>query len=241
MNEDESPYISLQNISFRYTDSKILDDVSLSIKKNDFCLLIGPNGGGKTTLIKLLMGILKPKSGEITINSEAPRNNRHLIGYVPQSLQFDSQFPISVGEFILLGALGKLTWYGKWPAEIKRKALSLLEEVELGKYFNSPFGSLSGGQKQRATLMRALMSDPEILILDEPVNNLDTKSSDFFYKLIEKSKGKRTIVMITHYVGDIFNKADKIYVVNRTITEIDKNEACSHYPMGLYHLPTEGK
>lgn len=241
MSEEKAPYIFVNDVSFRYSDSKILENVSLNIAKNEFCLLIGPNGGGKTTLVKLIMGLLTPQSGRISIDGKSPEKMRLAIGYVPQALQFDPQFPISVGEFVMLGGISKLSWFGKRPKDIKVKAQELLEQVGLGNFFHAAFGSLSGGQKQRATLMRALLNDPDILILDEPINNLDAESSELFYGLIDKHKGNKTIVMITHFVGDLFEKADSIYVVNHTISKIEKEKACSHYPMGLYHLHGEDR
>ena len=240
MNTQNPPFVFFEDVTFHYTDVPILDKVRLFLNKQEFCLLIGPNGGGKTTLVKLLLGLLKPSAGSVLINGQAPWFFREKIGYVPQFLHFDPQFPITVGEFVMLGALSKLKWYGKWPKEVKETALNLLDEVQLSEYFHRPFGSLSGGQRQRATLMRSLMTDPELLILDEPINNLDAKSSDFFYKIVQQSRKNRTIIMITHFLGTLFEEADSIYVVNGTVHPIDKESACSHYPIGLYHLPGGG-
>ena len=235
MTKEEENFISLKDVTFRYQDSLILDNVNLSIRKNELTIIVGPNGGGKTTLVKLLLGLAKPKLGSITINGKHVSENRKSIGYVPQTLQFDSQFPISVGEFVMLGALSRLTWYGRWPSAVKQHAHELLESVDLGNFFHAQFGSLSGGQKQRATLMRAMMCDPDILVLDEPTNNLDAKSGLIFNKIIENSLGKKTILMITHFVGEFFEKADSIYVVNQTLSPISKEHVCSHYALGLFH------
>lgn len=235
MSKEKKPLIKVENLSFRYSDSKVLDGANYEVDDKDFSLLIGPNGGGKTTLIKLLMGILKPQEGRVLINGNTPHKERTKMGYVPQAFHFDPQFPISVGEFVMLGAVSKLSWFGTRPKYVKEKAHALLEKVGLGTYFNAPFGSLSGGQKQRATLVRALIDDPEILLFDEPINNLDSESSKLFYDIVDENKGKRTIVMITHFVGDLFEKADKIHVVNGDIEKIDKEKACCHYPLGLFH------
>ncbi len=236
MNDPKAPYIHFDEVGFSYSDLPVFQHINLSIKKNEFCLLVGPNGGGKTTLIKLLIGLLTPSQGKISIRGEPAGSFRDRIGYVPQSLYFDLQFPISLGEFVMLGALSKLPWHGIWPKEVKEKAKYLLNEVGLTSSFSSPFSRLSGGQKQRATLMRAMMCDPDILLLDEPINNLDAGSGNTFYKMIEKSYGKRTIIMITHFVGTLFEEADSVYIVNHSISKIDKKTACSHYPMGLYHF-----
>ena len=239
MSHGLEPLIEVKNLSFKYSDAKVLDGASLAINDKEFCLFVGPNGGGKTTLIKLFMGLFHPQTGEVLINKAHPAKFRTKIGYVPQALQFDPQFPISVGEFVMLGATSKLTWYGKRPKFVKEKAKYLLDKVDLSSYFTSPFSSLSGGQKQRATLVRALIDEPEILLFDEPINNLDARSGEIFYKIIDENLGKKTIVMITHFVGDLFEKADKIYVINGNIREISKEKACCHYPLGLYHLHSD--
>lgn len=239
MSKKSPSYISFSNVTFQYGDLPVLKNVNLSVQQNELALLMGPNGGGKTTLVKLLLGLLTPTKGNVTIEGAPVGKKVCSIGYVPQSLSFDPQFPLSVGEFLLMGALSKLKWYGKWPKEVKEQAHQFLELVGLKEFFYRPFASLSGGQRQRVTFMRALMSDPAILVLDEPINNLDVQSSDFFFRLIDENRGKRTMIVITHFLGEIFEKADSMYIVDGTVNYADKKHVCSHYPLGLYHSREE--
>jgi zinc transport system ATP-binding protein len=221
--------IKLENVSFKYENENVLENVSFSIKKNDFIAIIGPNGGGKTTLIKLIMGFIAPTKGKIKIKKEQ-------IGYVPQHLKIDRQFPINVLDLVLTGSIAKSPWFGFFPKNLKEKARELLDKIELLDHQNSCFGSLSGGQMQKALIARALMSDPSILILDEPTANIDAESEKKILELLLENKN-RTILMVTHHIETIVDKVKKIICVQKTVKSLLPKDICEHFALGLYHYP----
>ncbi len=233
--------ITITNVSFQYNSTLILQDVNLTFKCGSFYLLIGPNGGGKTTLLKLIMGLLEPTKGEISIYERLPKYNLNYIGYIPQSFTFDRKFPISVKEFIMMGAISRLKWYGAWPAEILEKADKLLDEMEIKTLKDRQIGTLSGGQLQRAAMARALINNPRILLLDEPTNGLDVDSSMFIQQKLTSLKSDKTIIMVSHMISDIIDSVDEIECVQCSVEKITKNTICSHYKIGLYHQKFNGK
>ncbi len=229
------PIIEIKNVSFQYRESLILKDISLSFAKGGFYILMGPNGGGKTTLLKLIMGLLSPKTGTVLIEGSPPQEMRCSIGYVPQTLFFDSLFPLTVLECVLMGQLSKLTWYGKFPKEIKEKALNLLNSLGILALKNRTIGSLSGGQRQRTLLARALLCDPDILLLDEPTSGLDLEASTFIQSKLQELRGKKTILMVTHSLTEMTQSIDQAICISTTATRIPSNQLCKHYAMGVYH------
>ncbi|NGX28815.1 MAG: High-affinity zinc uptake system ATP-binding protein ZnuC [Candidatus Anoxychlamydiales bacterium] len=232
--------IKLEKVSFCYKVKPILQDINLSIDKGDFIGIIGPNGGGKTTLLKLLMGMLIPHTGKIQIFGKNPKINRDKIGYVPQIYRIDKEFPISTLEVVLLGAI-KDSFLGFFKKEIKNKAKDLLEKVGLKDFIDKPFGKLSGGQSQRALIARALISDPEILILDEPTANIDPESERAIFDILINSNKQRTILMVSHDLHTIVNEVKKVITVRQFATVLKPKEVCKHFGIGLYHTPIIAK
>jgi zinc transport system ATP-binding protein len=226
--------IILENVSFKYQNRSILEDVNLKIKENDFIGIIGPNGGGKTTLIKLIIGLLKPSSGKITTLSHDPIDVRSSIGYVPQVTNVDRDFPITLFDLVLLGAISKKLF--GYSLEIKEKVNYILNEMNIYHLKNKPFGSLSGGEAQKALIARALICDPKILALDEPTANIDMKSEQKILDLISKNK-ETTILMVSHDLEIIINKAKKIIFVQKNVSSRLPEEVCEHFALGLYHKP----
>lgn len=235
----DPPIIALKNLSFGYGTNEVLTKIDLALKKNGFYLIIGPNGGGKTTLLKLIMGLLEPTKGSVTIEGKPSKLRRDWIGYLPQTFLFDPLFPMSLFEFVLMGALSELTWYGKWPKSTKARALELLEEVEMLPYKDAPIGSLSGGQRQRAGFAKALLSNPKILLLDEPTTGLDLNASHFILEKLRLLKGKMTILMVTHTLPDFLDIVDEALCIQNQVQHLPTNEICSHYKIGIYH-PKKG-
>jgi zinc transport system ATP-binding protein len=227
--------IEIKNLSFCYSAKPILKDVNVTINKNEFIGIIGPNGGGKTTLLKLLMGFLSPHVGKIKIFGKKPQNVRNIFGYVPQSYNIDRTFPISVLDVVLLNTINKGSIFG-YSKKIKEKAVSLLEKLGLKDHIHSPYGKLSGGQTQRALIARALIFDPEILILDEPTANIDIKAEQEIFDLLTNEK-KRTILMVTHDLNTIISKVQKVLTVQCYVNTMLPEEVCKHFTLGLYHKP----
>lgn len=227
--------IELKNVSFQYGEALILKDISLSFAKGGFYILMGPNGGGKTTLLNLIMGLLTPKTGTILVQGAPPEQMRCSIGYVPQTLLFDALFPLTVLECVLMGHLSQLSWYGKYPKSVKDNALYLLNSLGILGLKNRTVGSLSGGQRQRTFLARALLCDPDILLLDEPTSGLDMEASAFIQSKLQEIRGKKTILMVTHSLSEMTQSIDQAICISTTATLISNNQLCKHYAMGVYH------
>ena len=231
------PIISLKNVQFAYADIPILIDVNLTIHPFEFIGIIGPNGGGKTTLLKLLMGFLKPTSGTLEVFGSSPQASRLQVAYVPQIQRFDRDFPISVLELVLLGRLSRLPWYGKFSAEDKAAAQRALEQVNLLDFQHQPFGTLSGGQAQRVLIARALASQPQLLLLDEPTASVDSQAEADIYQILRNLKGKMTILMVTHDLNLALQQVQQVVLVQNKIILLKPEEVCQHFAMGLYHPP----
>ena len=191
-NEDDSKIVTINNLNLRSNTDIILDDVSFEIKKGDFLGIIGPNGAGKTTLFKCMLGLNKDYSGTIKIfNKEIKKDYKKIykkIGYIPQSNNFDQRFPATVKEIIQLGTIGKKV-DGK-------KIDNLLEMTGISEYLNRRIGDLSGGQQQRVMITKALIHEPELLILDEPATAIDANILKLFYKLLIKLNKEKNITII---------------------------------------------
>lgn len=229
--------IEVENVSFAYKNRRILENVSFSIRKGEFIGIFGPNGGGKTTLLKLLMGFLRPDTGSIKIFDKAPKEARSEIAYVPQNIHFDRFFPITVQEVVMSGRLSHLPWYGRYLQKDEDAATKVMESLELLHLKNYAFGSLSGGQAQRTLIARALVSSPEILLLDEPTASVDAKAESEIYKILEELKGRVTILMVTHHLSTAIAQVHRVLCVNRSVYELRKEEVCEHFTIGLYHPP----
>lgn len=231
------PVISLENVNFSYQNTPVLKNVSFAIEQGEFVGVIGPNGGGKTTLLKLLMGFLKPSSGKIEIFNKPPQSALQQMAYVPQTARFDKQFPISVLELVLEGRLSRLPWYGRFSQEDKKAAIESLEKVGMGRFKNAPFGTLSGGQAQRALIARALVSNPQILLLDEPTASVDSQAESWIYDILKELSGKITIVMVTHNLKTAIELVGRVVCVQSSVFILKPQEVCEHFAFGLYHPP----
>lgn len=237
----QSPVITVRDLCFSYDKVPILEHADFQIEHGEFIGIFGPNGGGKTTLLKLLMGMLAPNSGSILLLDQPPKNSRGHIGYVPQALRFDKDFPISVLDVVLMGCLSKLTWWGTYPKGVKEKALEALEKVDLLPFAKAPFGTLSGGQAQRALIARAIVDNPKILLLDEPTASVDPKAEQEIHQLLVELNKSITIVMVTHDLQSIIDKAQRLLCVHRQVTTMRAKEVCEHFALGLYHTPLSSK
>lgn len=221
--------VAWENISFGYEDLTVLHPSSFTVEQGSMVGIMGPNGGGKTTLLKILMGFLKPQKGSVTLFGKAPLDAYPQIGYVPQFLRSDREFPITVEEIVELGCLAdpsKKVFVAEW-----------MERLGLLPHRKKRFGALSGGLAQRALLARALVSDPEILLLDEPTASIDPPSAVAILDLLESLKKKKTILLVTHDVKTIIERVDQILCVQGSIHTYLPGQVCEHFAMGLYHTP----
>lgn len=232
-----TPAIAIKNLSFSYDTIPVLERVEGVIHKGETVLFIGPNGGGKTTLLRLLMGFLEPAGGEILVEGKKPFDIRPKMAYVPQFVKSDKEFPISVIELVLQGFLNKLSFWGRYSKEEIKKAEEMLERLGISSFRNAAFGDLSGGQAQKALLARALVNHPEYLFLDEPTASVDREAEESIVTLLKDLKGKCTQVVICHDFEVALKLADRVLCVQREAVWIEKEALCSHFAWGLYHPP----
>ncbi|RUM69688.1 MAG: ABC transporter [Sulfurovum sp.] len=228
--------IEIKNLSFCYHKQKILENVNLNVEEKDFLAIIGPNGGGKSTLLKLILGINPIKDGSIKTFGEVPKKNLSKIGYVPQNTNVNTDFPIKVLEVVLMGHIGEkspLFGYGK---EEKLCALGALAQVGMEKFANSKIGELSGGQRQRVMIARALCAHPKILILDEPTASIDIEGQKLIYELLKTLNSYITIIVVSHDISVIMKYANKVVHVNKRLNyhdtfNLNKNltHECNHF------------
>jgi zinc transport system ATP-binding protein len=207
----------------------------LNVEKGAFVGIFGPNGGGKTTLLMLILGLLTPLDGSIKLLDMRPAEACSKIGYVPQMRRFDKQFPISVLEVVLQGCLADYRGWGSFSAQAKERAYAALEKVGLEDKAHSAFGALSGGQIQRMLIARALASEPEMLLLDEATVGIDPDALAQIYHFLLGLKGKITILLVTHELQKIAGDMDQLFCIDRSVTPYTPAQICQHFALGLYH------
>jgi len=217
-----SPIFEVKNLFFQANAQKILEDISLTILPGDYCAIIGPNGGGKTTLIRLLLGLGKPTTGEIKLFGQAlSRFKRwNKIGYVPQrASQLDQNFPATVLEVVKMGRIAKQGLFRRETQEDRDAIEEAMAKMDVTDIQGKLIGELSGGQRQRVMIARALASKPEVLILDEPNTGVDVVSQQRFYKLLRElnQNENMTIIFITHDIGVIADDIGRLFTVNQNL------------------------
>lgn len=207
--------IELKGIGMQWNGKRVLSDVNLTVNRGDFMAITGPNGGGKTTLLRIMLKLLTPTAGRVIYRNLAGGEcNKLPIGYLPQKNMIDSRFPISVSEVISSGMMGM----GHLPASERHESLiGMLETVELTSHRNASIGDLSGGQLQRALLGRALISRPEVLVLDEPLSYLDKHFEHHIYKILERVAPHTTVVLVSHELSVISTMANRHVIVDNTV------------------------
>lgn len=208
--------ISIKDLSFGYDNQLILDQVTLDIWHRDSVCVVGPNGGGKSTLMKLILGLLTPQQGSISVLGKDPRDSRLKVGYVPQHVNYDPLFPITVRDVVRMGRLGS-SFTGHYSRSDNRAALEALAEMGLADYASNRFSALSGGQRQRVLIARALASDGDIIILDEPTANIDPHIEEHLFEILTELNKRLTVLLVTHDVGFASHFFKRIVCVNRKV------------------------
>lgn len=208
--------VEIQNMSFAYQNRNVLKDVNLTVPRGDFATIVGPNGGGKTTLLKLLLGLLKPSKGTVKIFGTSPVKSRIKIGYMPQYSHLDMQFPVTVMDVALMGRLGKIKG-DRYTNRDKETAETALQEVKMDAFQSAHFNALSGGQKQRVLIARALCSEPELLLLDEPTSNIDQESERDLFNILTRLNQRMTILLVSHDLGFTSQVVKSVICVNRQV------------------------
>ena len=212
-----SAVISFDQVSYAYGHSNVLEDITLEIEEEEFFGVIGPNAAGKSTLLKLMLGMLKPDKGKISVLGKSPKQASQNIGYVPQFPSFPRNFPIKVMDVVLLGCMGKSKKMGGFSKRDRDIALESLRVVEIAELANSPIQALSGGQVQRMLIARALASQPEILILDEPTANIDIQAEENIFSLLKKYNDHMTIIVVSHDIAFISGYVNRVGCLNTTL------------------------
>ena len=205
----------MNSVSASYGSAPVLQNISFRVSEDDFIGVIGPNGGGKTTLLRVILGLLKPVSGTLTFNTDLV-NNRH-IGYLPQISTGDASYPVTVTDIVLSGLMAGKGIFSRMYAADKKKAMQVMEELGLFDLRNSTLNELSGGQMQRVFLARAIIGDPRLLLLDEPGNFVDSTFENDFYEKLRVLNGRMAILMVSHDVGTISAHIKSFACVNRTL------------------------
>lgn len=208
--------VTLHDVSVRYDRCEALQHVDLTVADDDFLGVIGPNGGGKTTLVKAILGAV-PYTGRIELAPELLRGQERLIGYLPQIIRFDRSFPISIGEVVLSGLQGRRGWRSRYSTADRRQAQELLDGAGIDDLAGMPVGAVSGGQLQRALLCRAVISEPKLLILDEPTNFVDNRFEKELYRMLKEFNRRMAIIMVSHDLGTISSVVKEIVCVNRQV------------------------
>jgi len=228
--------ISIKKASFSFGNTPAIENISFDIEKGDFLGIVGQNGSGKTTLLKLILGLHPLKSGQIYIDGKSIKsfNQWSKIAYVPQkATNINEVFPATVGEIVQTGLLSSKKFPKRYSSEDKKKIKDSLEQVSMLEYESKRIGELSGGQQQRVLIARALVSDPEILLLDEPTTGVDQKTQQRFYDILgELNKKGLTIVLISHDIGRITNYVNKVASLNKTLEFYGTHEEFCKHPVG---------
>ena len=213
----DGPVIAVENVWFRYQTAPVLEDATLVVQPGDFVCMVGPNGGGKTTLLRLILGLLTPNSGCIRVFGKPPKLACKHVGYMPQRTDLDPQFPVSVMDVVLMGRLGTRRAWGRYGRTDRRIATQALEDVGLMDLRHRPLSALSGGQRQRVMLARALACEPGLLLLDEPTANVDVAVQEDLYQLLERLNERMTVIVVTHDVGVVSQIFKTVICVNRNV------------------------
>jgi zinc transport system ATP-binding protein len=237
MNELET--VRLKDIRVSYGDIPVLEDITLSIFQHDFLGIIGPNGGGKSTLLKVILGLVKPDSGSVSVFGKPPEQARNRIGYVSQHYAFDRDFPASVRDVVMMGLYGKTGLFRRYNREDKTAVEKALERVEMLAHRGKQIGRLSGGQQQRVFIARALVAEPKLLLLDEPTASIDPTMQTEFYELLEELKKNLTIVIVTHDIGAVSVYVDKIACLNRRLYYHGSKEITPEILEATYQCPVQ--
>jgi len=235
----DTPIIELKNVDFSYNHHAILKDVNIKVYANDFIAVIGPNGGGKTTLLKLMIGLLQVDHGSVRIMGQPPQKVSHRVGYVPQDVNANKNFPISVMDVVLMGCLrSDRIW--THPTKMDRtSAKEALEKMEMLKYHKRRIGELSGGQRQRVFIARALAGNPEILFLDEPTASVDTHGQTELYSLLKELNKNVTILVISHDLMVVSSYIKSVICVNQCVHQHDAAEMTQEMLDMAYQCPVE--
>lgn len=232
--------IHIDGLSVRYEQSLVLDDIHMDVARGEYLGIIGPNGGGKSTLLKAILGLIPIQSGEISLFGNRPGRSGHSLGYVPQSTEFDRNFPINVRQVVLTGMLKKrIVPFHRYSAAECSRADALLAKVGILPLARNPISALSGGEFQKMLLARALAADPEILLLDEPTASVDASSREQIYRLLDSLSPTVTIILVTHDLLAVSSKVKRLACLNTRLIYHGDPELNEEIVTNLYGCPVD--
>lgn len=231
--------VDIYDLSFSYNGESVLQNVNFSVQQRDFIAIIGPNGGGKTTLFKLILGLLKPDTGRILVDGRPPQQASSCIGYVPQNVHMNRRFPITAMDVVLMGRLEPKKRWTRQSAANRREALAALDRIGMAEHAHRRVGELSGGQRQRVFIARALVSRPKLLLLDEPTASIDTKGQAEFYKLLEALNQELTILVVSHDLLVVSRYVKSVACVNKGLHHHDQAEITGDMLETMYPCTVE--
>ncbi len=208
--------VAIRDMSFAYNGVPVLENVNLTITALDSVCVVGPNGGGKSTLIRLILGLLQPTRGEVRLFGDKPHRGLLRTGYVPQYIHFDPQFPVTVLDVVLMGRLTP-SLFGRYGRQDRQRAMAALEMLQLVDLARRPFSQLSGGQQQRVFIARAMAGDADLLVLDEPTAYIDAAAEKSLFKLLVRLNQRLTIIVVTHDLGFVSRFFKSVVCVNRQV------------------------
>ncbi len=233
------PVILLEHVTVRYDGHMALEDVSLTVHEGDFLGIIGPNGGGKTTLLKVILGLVVPERGRVEVLGGPPLETRHRIGYVPQAMDFDSDFPIQVIDVVRMGCLKYLTFGNGDSRSCERNMEGVMRQMGVWRLRDRQMGRLSGGERQRVLIARALVTDPDLLLLDEPTANVDSQFQSTIYEILSELNEKMTVCLVSHDIGVISSYVKKVACLNQRLFYHGEKELTEDILMETYRCPVD--
>jgi zinc transport system ATP-binding protein len=233
------PVIELRDVSVRYGDIPALENVDLTVAPHDFLGIIGPNGGGKSTLLRVILGLVRPDSGVVRIFGESPERSRRLVGYVAQRPAFDRDFPASVWDVVMMGRCGLKGLFKRYDGEDAVAAESALSRVGMLDARPRQIGRLSGGEQQRVFIARALVGEPQLLLLDEPLASVDPSMQTGLYELLADLRRSLTVVMVSHDIGAVSVHVDSIACLNRRLFYHGPTELSTEVLEATYQCPVQ--
>jgi zinc transport system ATP-binding protein len=231
--------VKIENISVEINGNIILKNHHLNVYDDDFIGIIGPNGGGKTTLLRVILGLVAPTQGRITVFGKSASEGRKRIGYVPQVTSFDKDFPINVMDVVLMGRLSVRPLFQRYTSEDRNSVERALDRLEISHLKHRQIGQLSGGERQRVYLARAIVGNPELLLLDEPTASIDQKMKTSVYDLLGILKKDMAILLVTHDMGVISSHVDKIACLNCELFYHDNKEISQETMAAVYNCPVD--
>lgn len=237
--EKTEEVIRLKDVWVSYNHMPILEDVNLSVERGDYLAILGPNGGGKTTLLKAILGLIEPSRGIVEVLGRPPTQTRHRVGYIPQVARYDKDFPVSVWDVVLMGRLSHRGSHPGYSKDDKQAAEGALRSVDMLDLRNRQIDELSGGQRQRVFIARALSVEPEILLLDEPTSSVDTRVQTNLYDLLGDLNMEITIVLVTHDLSVISSRVSRVACLNHRLIVHDEKQLSKEDLEETYLCPVE--